>query len=54
MSTEWFSPSLLILVTLVGGLQLRLRSLIKLLVGVAVSLGYIAFTLGRRPDRRSG
>ncbi|MEV4476141.1 PP2C family protein-serine/threonine phosphatase [Nonomuraea sp. NPDC049504] len=46
VSNEWFSPSLLILVTLVGGLQLRLRSLIKLLVGVGVSLGYVAVNLG--------
>ncbi|NUS08081.1 MAG: serine/threonine-protein phosphatase [Nonomuraea sp.] len=46
VSTEWFSPSLLILVTLVGGLQLRLRSLVKLLVAVGVALGYIAATLG--------
>ena len=46
VSTEWFSPSLLILVTLVGGLQLRVRNLIKLLAAVAVALGYIAFTLG--------
>ncbi|MER6950005.1 PP2C family protein-serine/threonine phosphatase [Nonomuraea sp. NPDC000554] len=46
VSTEWFSPSLLILVTLVGGLQLRLRSLSKLLAVEAVALGYIAATLG--------
>jgi hypothetical protein len=46
VSTEWFSPSLLILVTLVGGLQLRVRNLIKLLAAVAVALGYVAFTLG--------
>ncbi|MFI6601636.1 PP2C family protein-serine/threonine phosphatase [Nonomuraea sp. NPDC050536] len=46
VSTEWFSPSLLILVTLVGGLQLRLRSLAVLLVAVVVALGYIALTLG--------
>lgn len=46
VSTEWFSPSLLILVTLVGGLQLRLRSLAKLLTAVVVALGYIAYTLG--------
>ncbi|MEU8147967.1 PP2C family protein-serine/threonine phosphatase [Nonomuraea sp. NPDC048901] len=46
ISTEWFSPSLLILILLVGGLQLRLNSLIKLLVAVIISLGYIAGTLG--------
>ncbi|MEU8245772.1 PP2C family protein-serine/threonine phosphatase [Nonomuraea sp. NPDC048916] len=46
VSTEWFSPSLLILITLLGGLQLRLASLAKLLVAVAVALGYIAITLG--------
>ncbi|MFG2077840.1 PP2C family protein-serine/threonine phosphatase [Nonomuraea maritima] len=46
VSTASFSPSLLILVTLIGGLQLRLRSLVKLLVGVGVSLGWVAFTLG--------
>ncbi|MFI6504658.1 PP2C family protein-serine/threonine phosphatase [Nonomuraea typhae] len=46
VSLEWFSPSLLILITLVGGLQLRLRSLAKLLAAVAVALGYIAITLG--------
>jgi hypothetical protein len=46
VSIEWFSPSLLILVTLVGGLQLRLRSLGWLLVAVAVALGYVAGTLG--------
>ncbi|MBB6349743.1 PP2C family protein-serine/threonine phosphatase [Nonomuraea muscovyensis] len=48
VSTEWFSPSLLILITLVGGLQLRLTSLAKLLTAVAVALGYVAFTLGPR------
>ncbi|MEV6033141.1 PP2C family protein-serine/threonine phosphatase [Nonomuraea sp. NPDC052116] len=46
VSTEFFSPSLLILVTLIGGLQLRLSSLVKLLVGVGAALGYIAITLG--------
>lgn len=46
VSTEWFSPSLLILVTLVGGLQLRLRSLAKLLAAVTVALGYVALRLG--------
>ncbi|MEV5560875.1 PP2C family protein-serine/threonine phosphatase [Nonomuraea wenchangensis] len=46
VSTEWFSPSLLILVTLVGGLQLRLRSLVTLLVAVGAALGYVAVTLG--------
>ncbi|MBB5136311.1 hypothetical protein HNP84_006058 [Thermocatellispora tengchongensis] len=39
--TEWFSPALLILVTLVGGLQLRLRSLVMLLGAVAVALVYV-------------
>jgi hypothetical protein len=46
VSTEWFSPSLLILVMLVGGLHLRLRSLAVLLVAVVLALGYIALTLG--------
>ncbi|MEZ0077057.1 PP2C family protein-serine/threonine phosphatase [Planotetraspora sp. GP83] len=41
VSAYWFSPSLLILVTLIGGLQLRLRSLAVLLCAVAVSLAYM-------------
>ncbi|MDH2429760.1 PP2C family protein-serine/threonine phosphatase [Sphaerisporangium sp. TRM90804] len=48
VSTEWFSPSLFILVTLVGGLQLRLRSLAVLLGAVCVALGYVAVVLGVR------
>jgi hypothetical protein len=46
VSIEWFSPSLLILITLVGGLQLRLRSLFGLLCAVVVALGYIAAVRG--------
>ncbi|WP_084961222.1 PP2C family protein-serine/threonine phosphatase [Thermoactinospora rubra] len=46
VNMEWFSPSLLILVILVGGLQLRLRSLAKLLTAVAVALGYVAVVRG--------
>ncbi|GAA0914383.1 PP2C family protein-serine/threonine phosphatase [Nonomuraea longicatena] len=46
VSTEWFSPSLLILIMLVGGLHLRLRSLAVLLVAVVLALGYFALTLG--------
>ncbi|WP_283137860.1 PP2C family protein-serine/threonine phosphatase [Rhizohabitans arisaemae] len=45
-SPVWFSPSILILVVLVGGLQLRLRSLVLLLAAVVVSVGYIAVVLG--------
>ncbi|GII55607.1 membrane protein [Planotetraspora thailandica] len=41
VSAYWFSPSLLILVTLIGGLQLRLRSLVVLLCTVALSLSYM-------------
>ncbi|RCG23455.1 serine/threonine-protein phosphatase [Sphaerisporangium album] len=48
VSAEWFSPSLLILVTLVGGLQLRLRSLVVLIGAVGVALAYIAAMLGFR------
>jgi hypothetical protein len=48
VSTEWFSPSLFILVTLVGGLQLRLRSLVVLVGAVGVALGYVALVLGPR------
>ncbi len=46
VSADWFSPSLLILVTLTGGLQLRLRSLVILLGAVSVSLVYMAAMLG--------
>ncbi|MFE3451469.1 PP2C family protein-serine/threonine phosphatase [Nonomuraea sp. NPDC059194] len=46
VSTEWFSPSLFILITLVGGLQLRLRSLAILLVSVLAALAYIGAVLG--------
>ncbi|MEV5408507.1 PP2C family protein-serine/threonine phosphatase [Thermopolyspora sp. NPDC052614] len=46
VSAEWFSPSLLILVTLIGGLHLRLRSLVVLLGAVSVSLVYMAALLG--------
>ncbi|MEU9837240.1 PP2C family protein-serine/threonine phosphatase [Streptosporangium sp. NPDC048047] len=45
-SMEWFSPALMIPITLVGGLQLRLRSLSKLLCAVAVSLLYVAVVRG--------
>lgn len=48
ISTRWFSPSLLILVTLVAGLQLRLRSLMTLLVAVAASVTYLGITYGAR------
>ncbi|MFC6084901.1 PP2C family protein-serine/threonine phosphatase [Sphaerisporangium aureirubrum] len=48
VSSEWFSPSLFILVTLVGGLQLRLRSLAVLLCSVFAALGTIAVLLGPR------
>jgi hypothetical protein len=48
VSTEWFSPSLFILVTLVGGLQLRLRSLVALVGVVGVALAYVAAVLGAR------
>ncbi|SDG31621.1 Stage II sporulation protein E (SpoIIE) [Sinosporangium album] len=46
VSMQWASPSLLILVTLVGGLQLRLRSLAKLLCAEFVALVYIAALRG--------
>ncbi|WP_344981135.1 PP2C family protein-serine/threonine phosphatase [Streptosporangium fragile] len=46
VSPEWFSPALMIPITLVGGLQLRLASLVKLLCAVAVSLVYVAVVLG--------
>jgi hypothetical protein len=49
VSAEWFSPALFILLTLVGGLQLRLASLIKLLVAVLVSLAYIGVVAGLAP-----
>ncbi|WP_214415152.1 PP2C family protein-serine/threonine phosphatase [Sphaerisporangium fuscum] len=48
VSTDWFSPSLFILVTLVGGLQLRMRSLAVLVGAVAAALLYIAVVLGVR------
>ncbi|MEV4455724.1 PP2C family protein-serine/threonine phosphatase [Microbispora sp. NPDC004025] len=41
VSAYWFSPSLLILFTLIGGLQLRLRSLAILLCVVVASLTYM-------------
>ncbi|GIH66471.1 PP2C family protein-serine/threonine phosphatase [Microbispora siamensis] len=41
VSPYWFSPSLLILFTLIGGLQLRLRSLAILLCVVVASLAYM-------------
>lgn len=43
---EWFSPSLLILITLVGGLQLRLRELAVLLGAAVVSLVHIGAVHG--------
>ncbi|MEV4092391.1 PP2C family protein-serine/threonine phosphatase [Streptosporangium saharense] len=46
ISAEWFSPALMIPITLVGGLQLRLRSLVKLLCAVAVCLIYVGVTRG--------
>ncbi|WP_271220794.1 PP2C family protein-serine/threonine phosphatase [Streptosporangium carneum] len=46
VSMEWFSPALMIPITLVGGLQLRLRSLAKLLCAVAVALLYVGVTRG--------
>jgi len=46
VSAYWFSPSLLILVTLMGGLQLRLRSLAILLCAVALSLSYTGAVRG--------
>lgn len=46
VSAYWFSPSLLILIMLVGGLQLRLRSLAILLCSVVVSLAYVWSVLG--------
>ncbi|MFJ2033426.1 PP2C family protein-serine/threonine phosphatase [Streptosporangium sp. NPDC087985] len=46
VSTEWFSPALMIPITLVGGLQLRLRSLAKLLCAVAVALFYVGIVRG--------
>ncbi|GII84077.1 membrane protein [Sphaerisporangium siamense] len=48
VSSDVFSPSLLVLVTLVGGLQLRLRSLVVLTGAVGVALAYIAVVLGPR------
>ncbi|MEV4249243.1 PP2C family protein-serine/threonine phosphatase [Streptosporangium canum] len=46
VSTEWFSPALMIPITLVGGLQLRLRSLAKLLCAVAAALLYVGIARG--------
>lgn len=46
VSPTWFSPSLLILVTLIGGLHLRLRSLMVMLCAVVGSLAYMAVTRG--------
>ncbi len=46
VSTQWFSPALMIPITLVGGLQLRLRSLAKLLCAVAVALLYVGIVRG--------
>ncbi|MDP9850151.1 PP2C family protein-serine/threonine phosphatase [Streptosporangium lutulentum] len=46
VSMEWFSPALMIPITLVGGLQLRLSSLAKLLCAVAVSIIYVAVVRG--------
>nr|BFE82207.1 hypothetical protein GCM10020093_048080 [Planobispora longispora] len=41
VSVEWFSPALMIPIVLVGGLQLRLRSLAKLLCAIVVALVYV-------------
>ncbi|MGC5015291.1 PP2C family protein-serine/threonine phosphatase [Streptosporangium sp. DT93] len=46
VSMEWFSPALMIPITLVAGLQLRLNSLAKLLVAVAAALVYVAVVRG--------
>ncbi|MFI6797493.1 PP2C family protein-serine/threonine phosphatase [Streptosporangium canum] len=46
VSMEWFSPALMIPITLVGGLQLRLRSLAKLLCAVAAALLYVGVARG--------
>ncbi|OUC97229.1 protein phosphatase [Streptosporangium minutum] len=46
VSMEWFSPALMIPITLVGGLQLRLRSLAKLLCAVAAALLYVGIARG--------
>ncbi|GII91689.1 membrane protein [Sinosporangium siamense] len=46
VSMQWASPSLLVPLTLVGGLQLRLRSLSKLLCAEFASLAYIAVERG--------
>lgn len=46
VSMEWFSPALMIPITLVAGLQLRLRSLAKLLCAVAVALVYVGVVRG--------
>ncbi|GAT70961.1 serine/threonine-protein phosphatase [Planomonospora sp. ID91781] len=46
VSVEWFSPALVIPVILVGGLQLRLRSLAKLLGAAVTALAYVGFAAG--------
>ncbi|RJL22755.1 PP2C family protein-serine/threonine phosphatase [Bailinhaonella thermotolerans] len=46
VSVEWFSPSILILVVLAGGLQLRPRSLGVLLAVVCASVVYVAAEKG--------
>ncbi|GHH66413.1 membrane protein [Streptosporangium violaceochromogenes] len=46
VSMEWFSPALMIPITLVGGLQLRPGSLVKLLCAVAVALAYVGVVRG--------
>ncbi|MFB9891153.1 PP2C family protein-serine/threonine phosphatase [Planobispora takensis] len=46
VSAEWFSPALMIPIILVGGLQLRLRSLATLLSAIAVALVYVGVTGG--------
>ncbi|MFF5210706.1 PP2C family protein-serine/threonine phosphatase [Streptosporangium sp. NPDC000396] len=46
VSMEWFSPALMIPITLLGGLQLRLRSLAKLLCAVALALAYVGVVRG--------
>ncbi|MBO3750995.1 serine/threonine-protein phosphatase [Streptosporangiaceae bacterium NEAU-GS5] len=46
VSAPWFSPSLLIPLTLIGGLQLRLRGFATLLCAVVVSLVYMGVVRG--------
>lgn len=43
---ELFSPALLAPIVLIGGLQLRLSSLVKLFVAVAAALGYVTAQRG--------